>query len=206
MAMESATAFSFALPVTSWKTATEACDTYQSERRREYGDQTTHIDAAALFEECAYGLARSLWRAKDHIDIFRRDNVGVVLVDNREPVREVEGLALLDVWFDCGPGLGLRSIGEEIHDDGSLLERLLDGEEVFASDPAVLLGELPAVSAFAHADDNVEPVIARIEPLSVACWWRSAQLSRACMVGPPDKPHPAVKKVGGLSLKCSSSP
>jgi hypothetical protein len=49
-------------------------------------------------------------------------------------VGEVQSLALLDVWGDVVPGLGLGSVREEVHDDGTLLESFVDGEEGLAWD------------------------------------------------------------------------
>ena len=52
-------------------------------------------------------------------------------------------LALNELGLDGGPGLGLGGIGQEVHDDGTAGDGLIDIEEVLASDPAVLLGVLP---------------------------------------------------------------
>lgn len=44
-------------------------------------------------------------------------------------MREVEGLVLSDKGLDVVPGLRLGSVGKEVHNDGSALDGLLDGEE-----------------------------------------------------------------------------
>jgi hypothetical protein len=62
-------------------------------------------------------------------------------------VREVEGLALGDERGELGPGLGLGGVGEEVHDDGSSVDGLLDREEGLSRDPSVLLSLPPATRA-----------------------------------------------------------
>jgi len=82
-------------------------------------------------------------------------------------VREVEGLSL-KLGLDRGPGLGLGSVGEKVHDNGSSGDSLVHLEEVLAGDPAVLDGLLPRSSVLAHSDDDVEAVVAEVETLAVA--------------------------------------
>ncbi len=67
-----------------------------------------------------------------------------------------------------GPGLGLGSVGKQIHDDGTAGDGLIDIKQVLAGNPAVLLGILPRLAALAHADDDVEAVIPQVEALAVA--------------------------------------
>ena len=50
------------------------------------------VDTTTLTEECADGTARSLWRNKDDIDIRGYIDLGKILENGRETVREVEGL------------------------------------------------------------------------------------------------------------------
>jgi hypothetical protein len=52
-------------------------------------------------------------------------------------VRKVKGLAR-EFGPDIGPGLGLSCVGEEVHDDSSLADSLMNPKEVLARDPAVL--------------------------------------------------------------------
>jgi hypothetical protein len=52
-------------------------------------------------------------------------------------------LALGELGLDLGPGLGLGSVGEQVHDNGGLANSLVDVEQVLAGDPAVLLSLLP---------------------------------------------------------------
>jgi len=66
-----------------------------------------------------------------------------------------------------GPGLGLSGITEEVHDDGTLGDGLIDLEEVLAGDPAVLNGVLPGLSILADTNDDVEAVVTEVETLAV---------------------------------------
>lgn len=66
------------------------------------------------------------------------------------------------------PSLALCGVTEQVHDDGALIDGLVDVEEVLAGDPAVLLGLLPAGTALPHADDDIEAVVAEVETLSVS--------------------------------------
>lgn len=76
-------------------------------------------------------------------------------------------LALGDLRLDGGPGLALGGIGEEVHDDGTLGDGLVDLEKVLAGDPAILLGILPGLAVLADTDDDVEAVVTEVEALAV---------------------------------------
>lgn len=52
-------------------------------------------------------------------------------------------LVLGEEGLDGGPGLGLGGIGKKVHDDGTLLDGLVDVEQVLARYPAILLSLLP---------------------------------------------------------------
>lgn len=65
------------------------------------------------------------------------------------------------------PCLALCGITEEVHDDGSLANGLVDVEEVLAGDPAILLCVLPAGTALSNSNDDIEAVVAEVESLSV---------------------------------------
>ena len=92
------------------------------------------VDTAAFLEESTDSAAGTLRGNEDDVDVFRRNDVGVVLVDDRETVGEVEGLALGDEGRDLGPCLRLGGVGEQVHDDGSTLDGLLNGEESLTGD------------------------------------------------------------------------
>lgn len=66
------------------------------------------------------------------------------------------------------PGLTLRSVTEQVHDDGSLVDGLVNVEEVLAGDPAVLLRIFPAGTTLSHTDNDIETIVAEVEALSVA--------------------------------------
>lgn len=64
-------------------------------------------------------------------------------------------LALGYLGLDSGPGLALRSITEEVHDDGTLADGLVDLEEVLARHPAVLYRILPGLAVLSDTNDDV---------------------------------------------------
>jgi hypothetical protein len=77
-------------------------------------------------------------------------------------------LPLGDLGLDCWPGLALSSITEQVHDDGTPGDGLVDVEKVLARDPAVLLGVLPRLTVFPHADDDVETIVTHVQGLGMA--------------------------------------
>jgi len=130
-------------------------------------DSDGRVDATALLEESADGTTRALGGDKDDIDVLGNLNVSVLLVHNGETVREVEGLALGDKRADLGPCLGLGSIGEEVHDDGTTVNGLLDAEESLSGDPTILDGLSPGLAVLADTDNDVEAVVAGVEALTM---------------------------------------
>lgn len=66
------------------------------------------------------------------------------------------------------PGLGLGSIGEEVHDDGTAGDSLVDLEKVLALNPSILLSLLPRLSSLADTDNDVQTLISGIETLTVS--------------------------------------
>jgi hypothetical protein len=77
-------------------------------------------------------------------------------------------LALGELGLDLRPGLGLGSVGEEVHNNGGLANGLVDIEQVLAGDPAILLGLLPRGTVLPYTDDDVQAVVAHVETLAVA--------------------------------------
>ncbi len=69
--------------------------------------------------------------------------------------------------LDGRPGLTLRSITEQIHDDSPLLNRLVHFKQILAGLPSILLGFTPRRAVFAHADDDIQPVVSKIQALAV---------------------------------------
>lgn len=131
-------------------------------------DGDGRVDATALFEERADGATRALGRDEDDVDVRRRYDFGILLVYDGEAMREVERLALGDERCELRPRRGLGGIREQVHDDRASLDRLLDREERLAGHPAVLHCLLPALAIFAHANDDVQAVVTRVEALAVA--------------------------------------
>lgn len=76
-------------------------------------------------------------------------------------------LALGEQWLDAWPGLALSSITEEVHDDGTLLDSLIDVEEVLAGYPTILLSLFPACAVLPHTDNDIETVVAEVQALAV---------------------------------------
>ena len=76
-------------------------------------------------------------------------------------------LALGELGLDGGPGLALGGITEQVHDDGTAGDGLVDLEEVLAGDPAILLGVLPRLAVLSDADDDVETIVTEVETLAV---------------------------------------
>lgn len=77
-------------------------------------------------------------------------------------------LALGDLGLNVGPGLRLRGVGEEVHDDRAARDGLVDLEEVLAGNPAILDGVLPRLAILTDTDNDVEAVVAEVEALAVA--------------------------------------
>jgi hypothetical protein len=77
-------------------------------------------------------------------------------------------LALGQQRLDLGPRLALRRVAEQVHDDGALVDGLLDLKQVLSRDPAVLDGVLPRLAILADADDDVETIVAQVKTLAVA--------------------------------------
>jgi hypothetical protein len=65
------------------------------------------------------------------------------------------------------PCLGLSGITEQVHDDGTLGDSLVDLEQVLSFDPSVLLGLLPRLSVLSYTNDDVHAVVAEVKALSV---------------------------------------
>ncbi len=66
------------------------------------------------------------------------------------------------------PRLGLGSVAQEVHDNGALRDGLIDLEQVLARDPAILLRILPRLATLAHANDDVQAVVAEVKALAVS--------------------------------------
>lgn len=76
-------------------------------------------------------------------------------------------LSLGDLGLDVGPSLGLGSIAEQVHDDGTLGDGLVDLKQVLAGNPAILNSIVPRLSVLAHTNDDVQAVVTEVETLAV---------------------------------------
>jgi len=61
----------------------------------------------------------------------------------------------------------LCGVAEQVHNDSTLANSLVDLEKVLAGHPAVLLGLLPGLPVLSHTDDYVEAVVAEVKTLTV---------------------------------------
>lgn len=130
-------------------------------------DSEGGVNTTALTEERADGTAGTLGGDEDDINVGGNIDLGNVLEDGGETVGEVEGLALGDLGLEGGPGLGLGSIGEQVHDDGTAGDGLVDLEQVLALNPAILKGVLPRLTVLSDTDDDVQAVVTEVETLTV---------------------------------------
>lgn len=71
------------------------------------------------------------------------------------------------MWLDSWPGLGLSSVTEQVHDDGTLGDGLINLEQVLSWNPTILFGLLPGCAVLPHTDDNIHAVVSEIETLAV---------------------------------------
>jgi hypothetical protein len=77
-------------------------------------------------------------------------------------------LSLGDLWLDCWPGLTLSSITEQVHNDGTLGDSLINVEEVLSWNPSILLSVLPRLSVLSYTNNNVETIITHVQGLSMS--------------------------------------
>jgi len=131
-------------------------------------DSDGGVDTTALTEEGADGTAGALGGDEDDVDVLGDIDLGEVLEDGGEAVGEVEGLALGEERLDGRPGLRLGSIGEQVHDDSTLLDGGVDIEQVLAGNPAILDGLLPRSTILADTDDDIETLVTQVQTLAVA--------------------------------------
>jgi hypothetical protein len=90
------------------------------------------VDATTLLEKSSNSSARTFGSNKDDINIRRWDNSGIVLVDDRETVREVQCFAFGNQGSQLGPSLRLGSIRQQVHDDCTPVDSLFNREQGFS--------------------------------------------------------------------------
>lgn len=83
-------------------------------------------------------------------------------------VATITNLALGEHGLNVRPCLALRCITQKVHDDGALANRGVYIEQVRARHPSILHSFLPAGSIFPHTDDDVQAIVAKVQPLTVA--------------------------------------
>jgi hypothetical protein len=130
-------------------------------------DGNGRVDTTALTEEGADGTTGTLGGDEDNIDIGGDIDLGQVLENGGEPVGEVESLSLGEERLNLGPGLRLGSIGEKVHDDGTLVNGSLDIEQVLSGNPSILDGLLPGSTILTDTNDDIEAVVTEVETLTV---------------------------------------
>jgi hypothetical protein len=131
-------------------------------------DGERRVDTTALTEEAADSTAGALRSAENDINVSGDIDLGDTLENGGEAVGEVEGLALDKLGLDGGPSLRLSGIGEQVHDDGTAGNGLIDVEEILSGDPAVLLGVLPGLAVLSDTNDDIEAVVAEVQTLAMA--------------------------------------
>ena len=94
--------------------------------------------------------------------------MGLVFVNNREAVREVERLAGRQVRLQFGPHLFLACIGEQILNDRPLFCCFFRIEERLAGHPAILQTEVVGLAPLALANDHVDAIVPHILRLATA--------------------------------------
>jgi hypothetical protein len=62
----------------------------------------------------------------------------------------------------------LSSIREQVHDDGTTRDGLVNIEQVLALDPAILLSLIPRRTVLSDANDDIETVVAQVQTLTMA--------------------------------------
>jgi hypothetical protein len=82
-------------------------------------------------------------------------------------VREVKGLSWGQERNHIGPDSLLVSIRKQVHDDGSLLGSLQDGEQVLSGNPSFFDSLLVSLT-LTLTDDNIDTVVTKVESLTTA--------------------------------------
>ena len=129
-------------------------------------DGEARVDARAREEIAPHRCAGALGRHHDDIHVLRRHHPGLFPVGDREPVREIQRVARLQVLLDHRPDGPLRRIRHQHLDDGAPAHRLINLEQRLARHPAVLHRPVPVpLECAGLADDHLETVIAQVERL-----------------------------------------
>lgn len=76
-------------------------------------------------------------------------------------------LSLGELRLDGWPSLGLSGITQQVHDDGTLGDSLINLKQVLSWNPTILLGLLPGCAVLPHTDDNVHAIVSKVKTLTV---------------------------------------
>ena len=129
-------------------------------------DGEARVDAGAGKEVAADGGAGALGRDHDDIHVPGRNDARLVLVGNREAMREVECVPGFQVFLHHWPDSALGGIGDKHLDDRAPADALVNLEQGFARHPAILDGAVPvALEGAGLANDDVEAVVAQVQRL-----------------------------------------
>ena len=124
------------------------------------------VDARAAEEVAANVEAGTFRSNEDYIHVFRRNDFGEIVINDRETVAEVEGVARIQIAFDLRPADFLRSIRQEVLNNGTLLNGFFDFEERFARHKAVFFRAVPVLhELFGLPHNNVEAIVAQVQRL-----------------------------------------
>ncbi len=136
--------------------------------RRVLVDGERAVDAAAVQEEPSDRRTRALRGAQDHVDVPGRHHAGLLAVNDREAVGEVDGRTRLKIRADLIPALLLRRVVEQVEHDCGLLDRLAHVlQQRLAFLPAFPPGQI-VVGIAPVADQDVQAVVAQVERLGAA--------------------------------------
>lgn len=81
---------------------------------------------------------------------------------------EVKGLSGGDKGLDVVPRLRLGSIRKQVHDDGTLVDSLLDGEKGLTGNESVLDSLLPRSTVLTDTNNDVKTLVSGVESLTSA--------------------------------------
>ena len=126
----------------------------------------TGIDSASVQKIGAHTAARAFGSHQDHINIIRRNDAGLLLIDNGKPVRKIKRISLVETFLQLGPYCSLSCIGKKILDNCASFGGFFEGKKRLARNKPVRNGAVPIFIAFELPDDDRKAVIFEIQRLS----------------------------------------
>src|SRR5579862_6720020 len=107
-------------------------------------------------------MARAFRRDKEYIHVIRRNDLSEM---QREPVRNAECFALLQMWRDLAAiGFAVTCIGNRHHNHVGGLGGIGNAQNLYA----LTLRHLGGLTAFVEADNDFHAAILEIERVGVA--------------------------------------